>query len=282
MLQNDDGHEKEKTYKNGSFVRVGIFIRRREMFNIMPANSSKQLGFMWLVHGLQKGKVSQRTVRPVILEAAKSMNTDDVKDYLMEECGLKECGVGAKKRILIALRELRTPLGLGEEQMDTPNPIASTKIFHGDFDNTLKMYRGFELTPKENQAIQNFDEAEPTAHDKFKVQYSKSDDYGNTSTFVVKKLREPNGQFVYTALLKSRAGEDQAEQPAEPPSEPSGQPPKPPSQAPTGAVPPQEPVREADGSAGDEIKLIKSVPINDQEGSEILTNFLQAVYRTKS
>jgi hypothetical protein len=29
---------------------------------------------------------------------------------------------------------------------------------------------------------------------------------------------------------------------------------------------------------GDEIKIIKSTPIDDQEGSEILTNFLLAVY----
>jgi len=243
----------------------------------MSAKSNRQRKFMWVVHNMQRGKTPKSGKAG---EAAASMNPEDVKDFLMQECGLKECGSDAKQRILKALKEIQKSMSLQEEESATPNVIASTKTAHGDFDQTLKMYRGFELTPKENQAIQSFDEVEPTAHDKFKVQYSKSDDYTNNSTIVVKKLKEPNGQFVYTALIKVRAGEDQPEEP--PAEEPqSGAPPQ------TGTPPtqpqpqqPQQPMMEQGG--GDEIKIIKSIPIDDKEGSEILTNFLQAVYHTKA
>jgi hypothetical protein len=247
----------------------------------MPASSDKQRKFMWVVHGIQKGKISPGHAGDKASKAAKSMNPEDVKDFLMQECGLKECEIDVKRRLLQGLKELQGHMNLREEEPSAPNTISSTKTLHGDFEQTLKMYRGFEFTPKENQAIQNFDEAEPTAHDKFKVQYSKSDDYTNTSTIVVKKLKEPTGKFVYTALIKVRGGEDQEATPPEAPptKEPSE---TPPSGGQPGNQPPP-PVREADGDLeGDEIKIIKSTAIDDQEGSEILTNFLQAVYHQQA
>ncbi len=215
---------------------------------------------MWLVHGVQKGKIPSTNVSGKVNKAAKTMSASDVKDFLMQERGLKECGSDIRKRILSTLKELSNPLTLQTEEPAVPDSIASTKTFHGDFDNTLKMYRGFEFTPKENQAILNFTESKPTTHDKFKVEYSKGDDFGNNSKIVIKKLRENTGKFVFVAIIKVRAAEEVEENP-----------------------PPQSPQSpEPQSDAGEEIKLVKSSLIDDQSGDEILTNFLQSVFRTKA
>jgi hypothetical protein len=219
---------------------------------------------MHAVYAMQHGKMPKSGKAG---QAAAEMSPSDVKDFLMQECGLQECNSTVKKRILQVLKKMSGHDVLKEEEPSSPNVIASTKTAHGDFDQTLKMYRGFEFTPKENQAIQNFDEAEPSAHDKFKVQYSKSDDFTNNSTIVVKKLRQPDGKFVYTALVKVRGGTDQVEEPETPPDAPAGGPPG------------QPPIKEG---AGDEIKVIKSTPIDGMGGEEILTNFLQAVYHNQA
>lgn len=240
----------------------------------MPSQSEKQRRFMWLVHGVQRGKIPASKVDTKITTAANDMNPSDVKDFLMQECGIKECGLESKKRILSTLKKIHPSMTLEVEEPNIPNPIASSKIFHGDFENTLKMYRGFEFTPKENQAIKNFTESLPTKHDKFSVQYSKGDDYGNNSTIVVKKLRDTNSKFVYVAIVKIRAGED----PEDSETTQSSQTPETPSETPS----PRLQEADADPLSGDEIRIIKSIPIDDQSGDEILTNFLQAVFRTKA
>ena len=214
---------------------------------------------MGLVHGIQTGKVSRSKVGDKALKAADSMNPSDVKDFLMERFGLKECGRYPKIRILKALRELvgpMEPMNLeAYEEEPKRNVISSTKTLHGDYEKTLKMYRGIQFTPKEAQAIQNFTDAKPTKLDKFFVKYDKVDDFGNNTDITVKKLQE-GGKFIYVAFVKNRPGEE--ETPEEPEAGPAG-----------GA--PQEPNEE-------EIMIIKSSPIDDQEGSEILTNFLMDVY----
>jgi hypothetical protein len=205
---------------------------------------------MWLVHGLQKGKVSPGKVGGKAKKAAATMDPEDVKDFLMQECGLKECGMDAKVRILKALKELvgpMEPMRLESNYDTEQNVIASTRTLRGDYDQTLKMYRGIQFTLKEIQAIKNFTSAKPTKIDKFLVRYDKADDFGNNIDMTVKKLQE-GGKFLYVAFIRNRSGEE------------------PESEEPAQAV--QE----------DEIKLIKSVPIDDQEGSEILTNFLMDVY----
>jgi hypothetical protein len=247
----------------------------------MPSTSPAQRHFFHAVYAMQHGKMPKSGKAG---EAASKMDPQDVKDFLMQECGLQECGTSPKKRILRVLRTIMgSPAPLTEEEEPTPKVVASTKTAHGDFDQTLKMYRGFELTPKENQAIQNFDEARPTVHDKFKVQYSKSDDFTNNSTIVVKKLLQPDKKFCYTALIKVRGGEEQpvAAPEAPPPGGPEGAPPAggPPAGAPP--APGAPPLKEAEGG-GDEIKVIKSIPIDGNSGDAILTNFLQAIYHNQS
>jgi hypothetical protein len=244
----------------------------------MPSVSTKQRNFMHVVHAMQKGKMAKSGKAG---QAADSMNPSDVKDFLMQECGFMECGPEVKMRILKGLKEIQEPMNLQEEVPPTPNPVASSKTLHGDYEQTLTMYRGFEFLPKENQAIQNFDEVQPAEHDKFKVKYSKSDSsFTNTSTIVVKKLREPTGQFVYIALIKVRGGDKEPEV-APAGGAPGGEPPQQNLAAQTGAKPPEPQLKEAE-EGGDEIKIIKSIPLDGREGSEILTNFLQAVYHQQA
>jgi len=254
----------------------------------MPSKSPEQNRFMHVVYNMQNGKTPKSGQAG---KAADSMTPEDVKDFLMQEYGFQKCNIESKRRLLKTLKEIQEPMNLQEEEVESsPNPIASAKTFHGDFKKTLGMYRGYELTPKENQAIQNFDDAEPTVHNKFKVGYNKSDDYGNTSLIMVKKLWEPlnlqedvpsqnsssdpAGRFIYVAIVKNRSGKD------EPEPEPSPEPKSPPANEPPPAPPPPS-LKEAEGG-GDEIKIIKSVPIDDQEGSEILTNFLAAVFHKQT
>jgi hypothetical protein len=217
----------------------------------MPSHSEKQRKFMWLVHGIQKGKVSPDNIGGKAKKAANTMNPEDVKDFLMQECGLKECGTDSKLRILKALKELAKP-DMKLEFTDTPeqNVIASTKTLRGDYDQTLKMYRGIQFTVKEFQAIKNFASSKPTKVDKFFVKYDKADSFDNNTDITIKKLQE-GGSFLYVAFIRNRSGEEE-----EPESPETG-----------------SPVQKED-----EIKIIKSTPIDDQEGSEILTNFVMDVY----
>lgn len=221
----------------------------------MASVSDKQRKFMWIVHGVQKGKISPSSVGNKIRKASNSMRPDDVKEFLMQECGFKQCETETKRRILKGLKEIQEPMRLEEENPSSPNVIASSQTLHGDFDQTLKMYRGFQFTPKENQAIQSFTDAKPSDHNNFSVKYSKSDDFTHNSTIVIKKLRDPSGKFTYTAFLKVRGGEKSL----------SGEQPE-----------------QSTNKSGDEIKVVKSIPIDDKEGSEILTNFLQAVYHQQA
>jgi len=220
----------------------------------MPAKSEKQKNFMGLVYGVQQGKVPKSKVGDKVTKAADSMSKEDVKDFLMQECGLRECNIDVKRRILSALKEIVEPMNLEEEyEEDNIDPVATSKGYYGDFDKTVKMYNDEnEFTPKENQAIQNF-KIKPIEYDIFKVVYSKTDTSGNTSKIVIKKLKDSNGKFLYTAIVKIRAVEE-------------------------------KPDDNVDNSKikGENIKLIKSIPIDYNEGSEILTNFLLDVYYKKA
>ena len=66
-----------------------------------------------------------------------------------------------------------------------------------------------------------------------------------------------------------------------PDTSPEGGPPEAPEGggAPEGGAPPEQSLKE---EAGDEIKIIKSTPIDGVGGEEILTNFLQAVYHNQA
>ena len=61
-----------------------------------------------------------------------------------------------------------------EGSMSSPEVVASSKRFRGDFKETLKGYQGYEFTPHENQAADNAD-VKSTVHNDFNVGFAKSD-----------------------------------------------------------------------------------------------------------
>lgn len=250
----------------------------------MPSVSPEQKRFFGIVHAIQSGKMKLTKAQGKTKKAAKEMNPSDVKDFLMECFNLKKCSVETKKRLIITLKSLNENY---EDSNPNVNVVASSKRFHGDFKETLKGYRGYMLTPKEHQAATNGD-IKPTVLNNFNIGFSKSDPVGNTSTVMIKKLREPNGQYVYTAIVKVRGGEDQEEPEIAAPESADQAPAQPAPQQPStsNSAPQQSALTE--GLAGDEIRIIKSVPIsihgNEKtadsiSGDEILTNFINTIYR---
>jgi hypothetical protein len=81
--------------------------------------------------------------------------------------------------------------------------LAKTFDTQGDFDSYVNQHRGIEMTPKEEQSIIGYKKTKPNQQDKFFVKYETSDDFGNNTTTVIKKLKEGN-QFCYTAFIKTQ------------------------------------------------------------------------------
>jgi hypothetical protein len=250
------------------YIRTYQFSKR-----IMPSTSSstspKQRRFMHTVYAMQHGKMPKSGKAG---EAANSMDPGDVKDFLMQEFGMKKCPMEVKQRIYGNLKELQEPTSLQEFYDDTtPDVIATAKTFNGDYKDTLKKYRGTQYTPKENQAIENFTQVTPTVHNAFNVGYNKADFKGNATTIIVKKILDQTGKYIYMALIKKRGSKDQ---PAPEPEEP----PTPPASPPAGGGGAKPPIKEEEESGGDEIQIVKSVPFDGQSGDNILTNFLQSIF----
>ena len=235
----------------------------------MPAQSEKQRRFMHTIYAMQHGKIPKSGKAG---KAADSMDPGDVKDFLMQEFGLKECPMEVKQRIYGNLKELQEPTSLQEFYDDTtPDVIATAKTFTGDYKDTLKKYRGTQYTPKENQAIENFDQVTPTVHNAFNVGYNKADFKGNAATIIVKKILDQTGKYIYMALIKKRGSKDQPAEPEEPATPPA----TPPA---GGGGEGKPPIKEAEETGGDEIQIVKSVPFDGQSGDDILTNFLQSIF----
>lgn len=89
----------------------------------------------------------------------------------------------------------------GEETSDTleVNPIAKTFKQKGDFEQYVGRFSGLEIKPKEYESIINYANAKPSKQDKFSVRYEDTDEFGNNTITVIKKLREGN-DLVFTAF----------------------------------------------------------------------------------
>jgi len=135
-----------------------------------------------------------------------------------------------KQKLLKALQLVK------EDIIDTTERNAIAKEFNveGDFDAYINRHRGIEMTSKEQQAIIGYRQ-KPTQSDKFLVKYEKTDDWGNNTTTVIKKLKEGN-QFCWVAF--SRNENDTVE------DKPEGKPEGKPEPSPKGG-PDEMPMQEA-------------------------------------
>jgi hypothetical protein len=163
----------------------------------------------------------------------------------------------------ITLREDDETNG-GEER----NVVAKTFDTKSDFDSYVNQRRGIEMTPQEQQSILNYKEAKPTQQDKFFVKYETTDDFGNNTTTVIKKLKEGN-QFCWTAFAKHETAEEEGKPEG---SEEGGLK----EQAPAPTNQPQEQPQEDEITVDDPIRITKSITFVDEtEGAKILSDFLR-------
>lgn len=119
-----------------------------------------------------------------------------------------------KRKLLVGLKKIKENGNIGgetdivnpdnlvaEEMPNERNVIAKTFDTKSDFYSYVNQHRGIEFTPKEQQAIINYKNAQPTHQDKYFVKYETTDNFGTNNTTVIKKLKE-GGQFCWTAFAK--------------------------------------------------------------------------------
>lgn len=186
----------------------------------MPAKSEKQRRFFYLVKAIQQKKASPKQVGSKITKAAKSMSPKDVDDFThgknLPKKKLKEiieCIRGLKTDPRVDLRYDTTgnnnsspiePMYLENSDTDLNtnqeiNPVAKTFKQQGNFEEYIQRFSGLEMKPKEIESIVNYTNSKPTKNDKFYVRYENTDDFGNTTITVIKKLREGN-DLVFTTF----------------------------------------------------------------------------------
>lgn len=221
-----------------------------------------------------------------------------------------------KRRLLIGLKKFREEYTgnvggetditnadnlVGEDAMDKPerNVIAKTLDTRSDFDSYVNQRRGIEMTPKEQQSIINFKKTQPTQRDKFFVKYESTDNFGNNSTTVIKKIKE-DGHLVWKAFQTFEGTEEEEEAPEgneapknETPKETLAEPEIPQLKELVATVPPAKPApqpqppakpaqpqsaekpEEEEITSDDPIRITTTVPFTDDiEGANVLADFL--------
>ena len=163
----------------------------------MPSKSKLQRKFFGLVHGVQSGKIHPSKVSMKVRKAAKKISSKDVKDFSKTPEGNLPYKV--KKEIISVLKELQEPMYLNEDE--SKDAVAKTFDTKGNFDQYVKKFMGSEFLPKELDTINNHKEQKPTKIQKNEIRYETVDDFSNSTTNVLKKLKDGNG-FAYTAFTK--------------------------------------------------------------------------------
>ena len=194
--------------------------------------------------------------------------------------------------------------GTGNSMSTEPNTITKTFETEADFDSYIRQRRGIQITSKELQSIQHYRKASPTKVTPFYIQYETSDDFGNNTTTIIKKLKEGGG-FCWTAFAKyespeqndsSEDNEEVSELDEQTPVPQAGNmtnnPPSNPARGTNQNVPQQPPnvpaqdneedekenEKEMDVDALDKIRIIKSIIFNNEtDGANILSDFLKSL-----
>jgi hypothetical protein len=171
----------------------------------MPSLSQRQKRFFSLVKGVQQGKISPKKVGSKVTKAANSMSAKSVNDFMVIK---KKRTKEEIEEVLSVLRELKKTI---TEDADATavdkNPIAKTFTQKGDFEQYVNRFQGLEIKPKEFEAVTNYQKTKPTTFDKFSIRYENTDDFNNSTTTVIKKLREGN-KLVFTAFQINKASEE--------------------------------------------------------------------------
>jgi hypothetical protein len=195
-------------------------------------------------------------------------NFNKLKEFIKAKESLNENG---KKKLLHALRlykEIQEPMMLEDDDVtggEERNVVAKTFDTQADFDSYVNQRRGIEITSQEQQSVLNYKEAKPTHFDRFFVKFETTDDFGNNSTTIIKKLRE-GSQLCWTAFQKHETAEEEGK--------PSGEDLKELDQSNTNQPP--QPEQNDEVTVDDPICITKTITfINETESAKILGDFLR-------
>jgi hypothetical protein len=229
----------------------------------MPARSEQQRKFFQAV---KRAKHDPNYGDKKIRKVADTMTDKDVDAFAGSIAELRH-----KKTLLATLKDVMDPMyQLNEDEEGTKiNPIAKEFHVKDDFEQYIKKYIGQPLSPKEMEAISTFKEVKPSRIERTEIWYENTDDFKNSTTTVVKKMKDGN-QFSFNAFTKHESANPENQQADQtPPGEPA-QPTEP--GVPESPEQGQAPVEEEK----DDIVVSKSPLFKDEiEGGAILVEFLK-------
>lgn len=207
------------------------------------------------------------------------MTLEQKKKVLKLLYSMKEGNIGGETDITNADNLVAEDEFTGATEQER-NVIAKTFDTKADFDSYTNQRRGIEMTPKEQQAVLTYKDATPTQKDRFFIKYETTDDFGNNATTIIKKLKEGNNQFCWTAFSKHETAEEEGKpEGTEEPSLNEQEPPQNNSQPQQNNnnqnLPPTKP-EDDEVVVDDPIRITKTITfVNDTEGSNILADFLR-------
>ncbi len=156
----------------------------------MPSETPKQQRFFQAV---KRAKEDPSYGSSEVRKVADSMSSSDVEDFLKLKAELK-----VKKAVLSVLKDSREPMYLEEGETDV---IVKEFNVEGKFEEYVKRFLGQRLSEKEMEAINTFQEIKPTKIENNQIRYETTDEFKNSTTTIIKKLRE-GADFVYVAFTK--------------------------------------------------------------------------------
>ncbi len=227
----------------------------------MPSSTPKQQRFFQAV---KRAKHDPSYGDKRLQKVAASMTDKDIDDFAGSIAELRH-----KKTLLGILKDIVEPMYLEEAEESKVNPISKEFHVKEDFDQYIKRYIGQPLSPKEMEAISTFKEVKPSRIERTEIWYENTDEFKNSTTTVVKKMKDGN-QFSFNAFTKHESANPADQQADETP--PAGPEQSTEPGAPEAAGVEAPPMEEEK----DDIVVSKSPLFKDEiEGGAILVEFLK-------
>lgn len=167
----------------------------------MPSSSKRQQAFFSAV---KNAKHNPNYGNSHLHKVADSMTDSDIDNFTKLKAELK-----IKKAILSVLKDCREPMYLQEGESDV---IVKEFNVEGKFEEYAKRFLGQRLSEKEMEAFNTYQDKKPTKIESNQVRYETTDEFKNSTTTVIKKLRE-GAEFVFVAFTKySKTEKPQSDQ----------------------------------------------------------------------
>jgi len=163
----------------------------------MPAQNEKQRRFFLAVkHAKHNPNYGDTHLHKV----ADSMTDSDIEDFTKLKAELK-----MKKAVLAVLKDSRGVVDEfyypNEDKGTKENVITKEFNVEGKYEEYVKRFLGQRFSEKELEAVNTFQEKKPKKIEANSIRYEITDTFRNSSTIIVKKLRE-GADFVYVAFIK--------------------------------------------------------------------------------